>query len=91
MSASDCPETPECEALDAGALAQAIQTPSERRGMSAPDAVPIGLTDEFAHDSSRESLWLAFLKKNVLPPAPLPAIVDRLRTALAPALRQAAA
>ena len=62
----------------------------ERRGMSVPDAVPIGLTDEFAHDSSRQSLWLAFLKKNELLPEPLPAIVDRLRSALAPALNQAA-
>ena len=44
------------------------------------------LTDEFAHDSSRQSLWLAFLKKNELPPEPLPAIVERLRVALARAL-----
>jgi len=57
--------------------------------MPVPDAVPIGLTDEFAHDSSRQSLWLAFLKKNELPTVPLPSIVDRLRSALAPALKRA--
>ena len=80
----------ERETLDAGVLAQAIQATFERRGTSVPHAAPVGLTDEFAHDASRQLLWLAFLKKNALPPAPLPAIVDRLRTALAPALRQAA-
>ncbi|MES2229547.1 MAG: nucleotidyl transferase AbiEii/AbiGii toxin family protein [Pseudomonadota bacterium] len=80
----------ERETLDTDLLAQAIKATFERRGMSVPDAVPIGLTDEFAHDSSRQSLWLAFLKKNELPPEPLPAIVDRLRSALAPALSRAA-
>jgi predicted nucleotidyltransferase component of viral defense system len=80
----------ERETLDTDLLAQAIKATFERRGMSVPDAVPIGLTDEFAHDSSRQSLWLAFLKKNELPPEPLPAIVDRLRSALAPALNRAA-
>lgn len=58
--------------------------------MSVPDAVPVGLTDEFAHDSSRQSLWLAVLKKNELPHESLPAIVDRARSALAPALIRAA-
>ena len=80
----------ERETLDTDLLAQAIKATFERRGMSVPDAMPIGLTDEFAHDSSRQSLWLAFLKKNELPPEPLPAIVDRLRSALAPALNRAA-
>lgn len=76
----------ERETLDTDLLAQAIKATFERRGMSVPNEVPIGLTDEFAHDSSRQSLWLAFLKKNGLPPEPLPAIVERLRVALAPAL-----
>ena len=80
----------ERETLDTDLLAQAIKATFERRGMSVPDAVPIGLTDEFAHDSSRQSLWRAFLKKNELPLEHLPAIVDRLRSALAPALNRAA-
>ena len=78
------------ETLGTDSLAQAIKATFERRGMSVPDAVPIGLTDEFAHDSSRQSLWLAFLKKNELPPEPLAVIVDRLRSALAPALNRTA-
>ncbi|BAO81311.1 hypothetical protein SRAA_1457 [Serpentinimonas raichei] len=80
----------ERETLDTDLLAQAIKATFERRGMSVPNAVPLGLTDEFAHNSSRQALWLAFLKKNELPPKPLPAIVDRLRSALAPALNRAA-
>ena len=80
----------ERETLDSDLLAQAIKATFERRCISVPDAVPIGLTDEFAHDPSRQSLWLAFLKKNELLPEPLPAIVDRLRSALAPALNRAA-
>ncbi len=80
----------ERENLDTELLAQAIKATFERRGMSVPDALPVGLTDEFAHDASRQSLWLAFLKKNELLPEPLPAIVDRLRSALAPALNRAA-
>lgn len=28
--------------------------------MTLPDALPIGLSDEFAHDASRQSLWQAF-------------------------------
>jgi predicted nucleotidyltransferase component of viral defense system len=80
----------ERETLDTDLLARAIKATFERRGMSVPGAVPIGLTGEFAHDSSRQSLWLAFLKKNQLPPEPLPAVVDRLRSALASALNRAA-
>jgi predicted nucleotidyltransferase component of viral defense system len=75
------------ETLDSELLAKAIRATFERRGMSVSDAVPVGLTDEFAHDSSRQSLWLAFLRKNSLEPEPLPAVVDRLRLALAPALK----
>ena len=80
----------ERETLDTDLLAQAIKATFERRGMSVPDVVPIGLTDEFAHDSSRQSLWLAFLKKNELPPETLHVIVDRVRSVLAPALNRAA-
>ena len=67
-------------------LAVAIKATFERRRMAVPDVLPIGLTDEFAHDASRQALWLAFLRKNELPLEPLSAIVDRLRAALAPAL-----
>ena len=80
----------ERETLDTDLLAQAIKATFERRGMAVPDALPIGLSDEFAHDSSRQALWQAFLKKNEIHPEPLSAIVDRLRSALAPVLNRAA-
>lgn len=78
----------ERENLDAGLLAQAIKATFERRGMAVPDELPVGLTDEFARDASRQALWQAFAKKNELVPEPLAAIVDRLRAALEPALIQ---
>ena len=80
----------ERETQDTDLLAQAIKATFERRGMAVPDALPVGLTDEFAYDASRQALWLAFLKKNELPPEPLPAIVGRLSVALAPALNTVA-
>ena len=79
----------ERETLDTNLMSQAIKATFERRGISVPGAMPIGLTEGFALDPSRQSLWLAFLKKNGLPFAPLPATVERLRSSLAPALEQA--
>lgn len=79
----------ERETLDADLLAQAIKATFERRGMTVPAELPVGLTDEFAHDASRQALWQSFVKKNELDPEPLTAIVGRLRLALA-ALNRAA-
>jgi len=79
----------ERETLDVDLLADAIKATFERRVMAVPAEMPIGLTDEFAHDQSRQALWHAFLKKNELAFSPLPSIVDRLRVALSPALKRA--
>ena len=76
----------ERETLDSELLAQAIRATFERRGMAVPDALPVGLTDEFANDASRQSLWLAFLRKNELTPEPLTEVVGRLGVALASVL-----
>lgn len=80
----------EREQLNSDLLAQAIQATFERRGMAVPVALPIGLSDEFARDASRQSLWRAFLSKNDLPDEPLSAVVERLRRVLGPALVQGA-
>jgi len=80
----------EREPLNRELLAQAIRATFERRGMTVPDTLPVGLTDEFAQDASRQSLWRAFLSKNDLPDEPLSAVVERLRRALGPALVQGA-
>jgi predicted nucleotidyltransferase component of viral defense system len=79
----------ERETLDADLLAQAIKATFERRGMPVPAELPVGLTDEFAHDPSRRALWRAFVKKNDLAPEPLATIVKRLRATLEPALNRA--
>lgn len=78
------------EALNAHTLARAIAATFVRRGMSVPTDLPIGLTDEFATDPSRQAMWLAFLKKNQLAVTPLLEVVTTLRTRLEPALIQAA-
>jgi len=80
----------ERETLDIDVLTQATKATFERRGMTVPTELPVGLTDEFANDPSRQALWHAFLRKNELAPEPLTAIVDRLRAALEPALNRAA-
>ncbi len=80
----------ERETFDIELLARAIRATFERRGMAVPTEMPVGLTDEFAHDASRQALWQAFVKKSELATEPLPAVVERLRTALEPALSRAA-
>ena len=80
----------EREVLNPATLATAIAATFTRRGTALPTALPIGLSDEFANDQSRQALWAAFLKKNALPAVPLTSVVTTLRATLQPALRQAA-
>lgn len=83
----------EREALDSMTLANAIAATFTRRGMVLPSDTPIGLTDEFANDPSRQQLWRAFQKKNNLGKMPLEQIVtvvrEKLRNALSDAARLA--
>lgn len=80
----------EREVLDADILATAIAATFNRRAMPVPSELPIGLSDEFALDPSRQSLWRAFLNKNQLVAVPLPELLVLLRARLQPALQQAA-
>lgn len=80
----------EREVLDPATLAAAIAATFTRRGTALPTELPIGLSDEFANDPSRQALWAAFLKKNALLAVPLTSIVTTLRAILQPALGQAA-
>lgn len=80
----------EREKLDAKLLAQAIKATFKRRGMDVPAELPVGLTDEFARDTSRQMLWQTFIKKNELAPEPLATIVQRLRADLELVLKYAA-
>jgi len=79
----------EREVLDADILAKAIAQTFRRRGMQVPTALPIGLSDEFGNDASRQVLWQAFLKKNQLPGVPLPELVAALRARFESALQWA--
>jgi hypothetical protein len=79
------------ETLNTDTLATAIAATFVRRGMQVPVVLPIGLTVEFATDPSRQSIWLAFLKKNRLAVTPLLDVVNELQTKLQPVLLQAAA
>ena len=79
------------ESLNIDTLAQAIVATFKRRGMAVPIGLPVGLTDEFAHDTSRQALWAAFLTKNELGMIPLREVLNRIRTLIEPTLRLVAA
>ena len=79
----------ERETIDQHILAEAIAATFTRRGMGVPSVLPIGLTDEFAQDTSRQALWRAFVVKNGLDAPSLDATVAFLRVKLLPALSDA--
>ncbi len=78
------------EEIDATILARAIFATFRGRGTEIPLNLPIGLTDEFGNDISRQSIWNVFLKKNELEPISLQSVVVILRTLLEHVLNQAA-
>jgi predicted nucleotidyltransferase component of viral defense system len=80
----------ERETLDESVLATAIAATFARRGMVVPTSVPIGLTNEFATDPSRQAIWRAFLKKNEIAQAPLIEVVRTIRAVLEPVVLNAA-
>jgi hypothetical protein len=68
----------EREALDDTILARAIAATFLRRDTPVPVGLPVGLSDEFARDATRQRLWLAFLRKNAMPALPLIDVVKNL-------------
>ena len=78
------------ESLNMNTLAQAISATFTRRRMAVPTDLPMGLSDEFAADPSRQALWAAFVRKNDLAMIPLADVVTRIRSALEPAMGLAA-
>ena len=81
----------EREALDEPTLSLAIATTFQRRDTALPNALPVGLSDEFALDPTRIALWQSLLKKNDIVDRPLMDVVTVLRVALWPAVVQAGA
>jgi hypothetical protein len=65
-------------------LTTAIAATFERRETPMPVSIPIGLTQEFAHDTTKKTQWKAFLGKNGLDMIDLADAVDLLTLFLRP-------
>lgn len=50
-------------AFDMAPLRAAIEATLERRGTPMPTALPVGLTDSFAEDDSKQKQWAGFMRK----------------------------
>jgi predicted nucleotidyltransferase component of viral defense system len=79
----------ERETIDEKMLAKAIAATFLRRGMDVPSSIPLGLSDEFANDASRQAMWQSFMMKNELAMVPLNEVVISVREKLQTALQQA--
>lgn len=77
------------EALDMTVLARAVTATFTRRGMVVPATLPIGLTDAYALDPTRQALWRAFERSNALPVVPLNDLVLAIGERLTPVLNAA--
>lgn len=68
--------------LDPAVLLQAIAATFARRGTPLPQSLPMGLSDMFAKDPSKQKQWAAFLHKNKLQAPPLDTLVSELGAVL---------
>lgn len=68
------------EAIDDAELQRAIEATFARRQTAVPSTLPIGLTDAFASDATKQVQWRAFLKKNGLDAIDLAEVVRYLGT-----------
>lgn len=72
--------------LDQGVLSKAVFATFERRHTPMPDAMPVGLTAEFASDTAKQRQWRAFLKRGRLEAPGLVEVVAELAGFVAPFL-----
>ncbi|MEX1025030.1 MAG: nucleotidyl transferase AbiEii/AbiGii toxin family protein [Planctomycetota bacterium] len=70
-------------AVSLGQLERAIAATFERRGTAVPSGVPVGLTDAFAREPSKQAQWKAFLAKNRLKAPRLEQVVADIRGEIA--------
>ncbi len=70
------------ERFDPNMLRRAISATFERRGVVVPLTAPIGLSDEFAMEVSKNGMWNSFLRKNGLDPVALVNVVHKIRGGL---------
>ena len=78
--------------FDGPLLVEAIRATFDRRQTIIPEAIPVGLRDEFATNQDKQTQWRAFLRRSRLdtPLAGLAEVIDTLRSFLAPPLGAAA-
>ena len=67
------------DTLDDAELQQAVEATFARRQTVMPSAIPIGLSDAFADDTTKQTQWRAFLSKNKLEPMDLRDVIGAVR------------
>ncbi len=65
--------------LDDAEPQQAVEATFARRQTAVPSTTPIGLSDAFADDTTKQTQWRAFLNKNKLEPMDLGDVVRTIR------------
>ena len=76
-------------AMDSATLSRAIAATFERRGTPLPEALPVGLTPQFARDPQPLKVWGAFLLRNRLVAPELGEVIQELATFFQPLLDEA--
>jgi hypothetical protein len=66
--------------LDARQLGDAIAATFQSRQTLVPENMPLGLSDEFAHDTTKQTQWKAFLGKNRLDAPTLNEVIVEVRS-----------
>jgi hypothetical protein len=67
------------DTLDDAELQRAIEATFARRQTAMPSTLPIGLSDAFADDPTKQTQWRAFLNKNKLEPMDLRDVIGAIR------------
>lgn len=67
------------DTLDDAQLQRAVEASFARRQAAMPRAMPSGLSDAFAEDTTKQTPWRAFLNKNKLEPKDLRDVIGSIR------------
>ena len=65
--------------LDDAELQRAVEATFARRQTAMPGNQPVGLSDAFANDATKQQQWRAFLSKNKLEPMELHVVISAIR------------
>ncbi|MCE3239366.1 MAG: nucleotidyl transferase AbiEii/AbiGii toxin family protein, partial [Gammaproteobacteria bacterium] len=75
--------------LDREILAQAVKSTFTRRNFPIPEKLPIGLTDEFSSEKTKQLQWQAFSTKNQITLTPLEEAIAVISDFIAPIFKKA--